>query len=155
MRTQSSVQNRRLSVVIHYASVFALTTYFYAVVRRDVPGWVALVGIALLATAVVSFVSAYIISGMWKFTWARADQLDEREVQVTRESFRKSYHIFISIALTVAIVALVIENSYFSEESFMELRSFNAVPLMFALVHFAKTLPSSIIAWNEKETYRN
>jgi len=92
---------------------------------------------------------------MWKFTWARADQLDEREVQVTRESFRKSYHIFISIALTVAIVALVIENSYFSEESFMELRSFNAVPLMFALVHFAKTLPSSIIAWNEKETYRN
>lgn len=155
MRTKSSVQNRRLGVAVHYASVFALTTYFYAIAHREVPGWVAVVGIALLAMAVISFVGVYIRTGMWKFTWAKVDQLDEREVQVTRESFRKSYHIFISIALTVAIVALVVENSYFSDESFTELRSFNAVPLIFALVHFAKTLPSSIIAWNEKEIYRN
>ncbi len=154
MKTELAMENRRLGILVHHASVFALIIYIYSIIGRNIPLWSAGVGLVLIAVAVISFVQVYVRRQLWKFTWAKAKSLDERELQVTQDSFRQSYNVLIAVFLAATIVTFIVENSYWSTEALLEKRSFNAVPLLLALVYFSKTLPASIIAWKEKDIVR-
>ncbi|UCE24984.1 MAG: hypothetical protein JSU74_02735 [Candidatus Zixiibacteriota bacterium] len=152
MNRQLSLTVRRAGVVIHYAAVAGLTIFLYATLGQVTPLYVPVIGLVLIAIALVSYLKVHVSTRLWKLAWAKPALLDEREMQVTREAFRRSYNIVITVGILIAILAFIIENSYMSTEAFLEKRSFNAVPLMFALVHFAKTLPASILAWSARET---
>ena len=151
MNLVPTVETRRLGVVIHYVSIVILLICIHIVLSDFISLPVIIFAVVSLVAAIISFVVVYLAPKLWRFTWTKPDQLDEREMQVNREAFRRAYLTTITVGLIAAIATIIIKNSYFSEQSFLEKRSYNAVPLMFALVHFAKTLPASILAWTARE----
>jgi uncharacterized membrane protein len=100
---------------------------------------IIVIGIAL-AIAGVTFFYAHIKTRLWKLVHTKTDDLDEREISITRESLQYSYSWFTVISL-VFIMYLV----YFNQENYP------ALLLIFAgMIYFAHTLPSTILAWKEK-----
>ena len=95
-----------------------------------------------LAIALVSFLMLHVSTGLWRLAHSRADKLDERQIQVTHGALSRSYEIFTVICLLVMLFNAVIgDRGYYL---------FDAV-LPVSLLYFAHSLPSSVVAWKERE----
>jgi hypothetical protein len=136
---------RRMGVLFNYAMLVLLLICFYV---AEIIGWniVLAAGSALsLAAVILSFIKVHIKTRLWHLGHARTDDLDERQVQITHESLRYSYIFFTIIALTVFLVADVYRQfSIVAAEITM-------TPIIAGLIYLAHTLPSSILAWTERE----
>ena len=110
----------------------------------------AFVGIEILALAgiVYSFRYVYIKTGIWKLTHAHADQLDEREIQVTHESYRGSFNIFTGVSLLLVTFMVFSVRFSFVILTHRGHYSFGLIVLIM-LNYLAHTLPSSRIAWKQ------
>jgi hypothetical protein len=136
-----SKSTRRLLIVISYLCV-VLSLVLYAAGKYL--GWSFTVVIALEAVVVilpVSFMLAHIKTRLWHLAHAKAETLDERQIQVTHESLRHSYSIFTVISLVMLLVTAVVSGG---DDSILIL-------IFVGLLYLAHTLPSSIIAWTERE----
>ena len=132
---------RRLTVVVNYLSIAALLALFYVMKYH---GWSVPVGVVILIVAIialVSFVILHIRTRLWKLIHTKAENLDERQLQVTHESLRYSYGIFSIISLLILMGIALMGGHHDS-----------MLMLVFAsLLYLAHTLPAAIIAWMEKE----
>jgi uncharacterized membrane protein len=141
MATEMSKPTRRLLVAVNYLCV-VLFLVLYAVGKYL--GWSLPVAIALAAVVVillVSFILAHIKTRLWRLAHTKAENLDERQIQVTHESLRYSYGIFTVISLAILLIIAVISGD---DDSMLIL-------IFASLLYLAHTLPSSIIAWTERE----
>ena len=141
MAVQTSKSTRRLLIAINYLCVVLLLVLYAA---GKYLGWNLPVVIALAAVAVillVSFVLAHIKTRLWRLAHAKAESLDERQIQVTHESLRHSYSIFTVISLLTLLIIAVLSGG---DDSMLIL-------IFAGLLYLAHTLPSSIIAWKERE----
>jgi len=140
MRLEQSKPKRRVAVIINYgcAGLFLL---LFALGKYN--GWTPLLLIALAATLAVllaSFLRLHIRTRLWWLVHTGAEHLDERQVQATHESLRVSYGIFSVIVLCI-LLYMGVRNT---EDSMLI--------LVFAvLLYLAHTLPSSVLAWRERE----
>ncbi len=141
MKAEISKTNRRFLVVLNYASLIALLSLFHVGFST---GWSVSVIIGLTASfavTLISFIFVHIGTRLWKLIHTKIDNLDERQIYVTHESVRHSYSIFTILSL-LFIMYLV----------FVEKGNAPVVKLAFgSLLYLAHTLPSSIMAWMEKE----
>jgi len=136
-----SKSNRRIGVIINYACVLLSLVFFYFGKYNGWTDMMTVVTILVLVSALVSFVVLHIKTHLWRLVHTRADKLDERQIQVTHESLRYAYGIFSVISLLVLLVIALLAGENDS-----------MLILIFAsLLYLAHTLPSSIIAWTEKE----
>ena len=141
MATEMSKPTRRLLVAVNYLCV-VLFLVLYAVGKYL--GWSLPVAIALAAVVVillVSFILAHIKTRLWRLAHTKVENLDERQIQVTHESLRYSYGIFTVISLAILLIIAVISGD---DDSMLIL-------IFASLLYLAHTLPSSIIAWTERE----
>jgi uncharacterized membrane protein len=141
MATEMSKPTRRLLIAINYLCV-VLFLVLFAVGKYL--GWSLPVAIALAAVVVillVSFILAHIKTRLWRLAHTKAENLDERQIQVTHESLRYSYGIFTVISLAILLIISVISGD---DDSMLIL-------IFASLLYLAHTLPSSIIAWTERE----
>jgi uncharacterized membrane protein len=141
MATEMSKPTRRLLIAVNYLCV-VLFLVLYAVGKYL--GWSLPVAIALAAVVVillVSFILAHIKTRLWRLAHTKAENLDERQIQVTHESLRYSYGIFTVISLAILLIIAVISGD---DDSMLIL-------IFASLLYLAHTLPSSIIAWTERE----
>jgi uncharacterized membrane protein len=141
MAIETSKSTRRLLVVVNYVCV-VLFLALYAVGKYL--GWGLAVVVALAAVAailLVSFILAHIKTRLWRLAHAKAENLDERQIQVTHESLRHSYTIFTIISLVILLIVAVVSGG---DDSMLIL-------IFAGLLYLAHTLPSSIIAWTERE----
>ena len=141
MATEMSKPTRRLLIAVNYLCVVLLLV-LYAVGKYL--GWSLPVAIALTAVVVillVSFVLAHIKTRLWRLAHTKAENLDERQIQVTHESLRYSYGIFTVISLAILLIIAVMSGG---DDSMLIL-------IFASLLYLAHTLPSSIIAWTERE----
>ncbi|OPX24645.1 MAG: hypothetical protein B1H05_04800 [Candidatus Cloacimonas sp. 4484_140] len=130
--------NRRLSVLINYASMIIILVLFY-IVRMGILKTVFLAfEVIPLIAVILSFRHAFVKTGIWKMTHASFKKLDEREVQVVFKATSISYSLF-AIAILVIIYIFILSG----------LGQIDAL-LAVSLLYFAHILPASIIAWNEK-----
>lgn len=136
-----SAKRRRAGVVLNYLSL----VLFLALFRAGLPGgWSvakAAAIVAVLAVSVWSFVDVHVGTGLWRLAHAPHDRLDEREIQMTRDSLRYAYAVFSVVALIVMFVVAI-----FGIRGFGQL----GVLVPAVLTYAAHTLPSSVIAWTEK-----
>ncbi|MFH1894142.1 MAG: hypothetical protein ABIK83_15845 [Candidatus Zixiibacteriota bacterium] len=137
---------RRTGVVVNYGCLVALIALFY-VGKND--GWNAAVSggaAAVLLGVLVTFVAVHIKTNLWRLVHTKYENLDERQIQVTHESLRHSYSIFTVIILVVLLgIALASEHN-------RSLTDHSMLMVIFAgQLYLAHTLPSSIIAWTERE----
>lgn len=141
MATEMSKPTRRLLIAINYLCV-VLFLVLFAVGKYL--GWSLPVAIALAAVVVillVSFILAHIKTRLWRLAHTKAENLDERQIQITHESLRYSYGIFTVISLAILLIISVISGD---DDSMLIL-------IFASLLYLAHTLPSSIIAWTERE----
>jgi len=141
MKPGISKSKRRFMVILNYGCIL-LFLAFFNIGKYDI--WNAPIVIAMivvLVAALVSFIYLHIRTRLWKLVHAKADKLDERQIQITHESLRYSYSIFTVISLVVLLCIALIAGRYDS-----------TLILIFAsLLYLAHTLPSSVLAWTEKE----
>ena len=141
MERSITLKNRRLGVMINYAalilSVFAFELIKY---EKGLPNWLgfSLLGLFILIVA-ISFIYVYVFTGLWNLAHRRTKTLDEREIQVVTNSVRISYSIF-----TIAVIVIVYLFAIFGMGPF-------DVVIAATLLYLAHILPTSILAWTEKE----
>ncbi len=133
--------SRRLAVVINYGAILLFLVCFYLAGRI---GWnvpVAASVVTAILVALITFFSLHVRTKLWKLVHTKVENLDERELQVTHESLRYAYGIFTVISLLVLLVIALLTPQWDS-----------LLILIFAsLLYLAHTLPSSVIAWREKD----
>jgi fumarate reductase subunit C len=141
MKAYMSRQGRRALVVFNYICIILFLAAFSLGTRSD---WnmIYIIGMsATLLAALISFLFLHINTKLWKLVHTKLEKLDERQIQVTHESLRYSYSIFSVISLVVLLVLALTRGNNDS-----------ILILIFAsLLYLAHTLPSSILAWTEKE----
>ena len=141
MERNITLKNRRLGVMINYAALI-LSVSAFELIKYDMglPNWFgfSLLGLFILIAA-ISFIYVYAFTGLWNLAHRRTKTLDEREIQVVTNSVRISYSIF-----TIAVIVIV----YLF--AILGLGPFDVV-IAAALLYLAHILPTSILAWTEKE----
>jgi hypothetical protein len=134
-----------MGVLFNYAMLVLVLICFYV---AEFVGWniVLAAGSALaLAAVVLSFIMVHIKTRLWHLGHARTDDLDERQIQITHESLRHSYIYFTIISLTIFLVADVYRQFPINATEI------TMTPMIAGLIYLAHTLPSSVLAWTEKE----
>ena len=141
MDKQISVTNRRLAVVVNYSAIVLFLACFCL---ADSIGWnvpLAALVFAAILVVLITFYGLHVRTRLWKLVHTKADKLDERELQVTREALRYAYSIFTILSL---LVLLALALSAQQKDSLLIL-------IFASLLYLAHTLPSSVIAWREKD----
>jgi len=139
MNIRESKLKRRAIVAINFISLIA--TIILAVLG-ELSGWniPIIVGFWLsIAVTLSTFFMVHIGTGLWSLVHAKAERLDEREMQSALGSLRYAYGIFAIIALITLLSAVL-----FGLGS-QALR----LVIFWALLYLAHTLPSAVLAWKE------
>ncbi len=139
MKSKLSRSGRRIGVILNYLCLILLVVFYYT--GKGI-GWsnLILAGIgSALIMVVLSFIKVHVVTDLWKLVHAKIERLDERQIQVTHKSLRISYSIFSVICLVVLFYASMTGGGGID------------IVAVASLIYFAHTLPSSVIAWTEKE----
>jgi hypothetical protein len=133
---------RRGYVVLNLTSLIILELIYHWCVAGRVhnPVAVGLIVVCLIGL-VLSFLHVIWRTGLWKLTHAKVENLDERQVMVTREALRYSYVIFVPCSLLLMFAAVVATDFGW--------RIFDVV-LPAGLLYLSHILPAIILAWREK-----
>ena len=142
MNGAESQTQRRGYVALNLASLATLELIYFGWIAGGVhnPVAVGLVAVCLIGL-VLSFLQVIWRTGLWRLTHAKAENLDERQIMVTREALRYSYGIFAPCSLLLMFAAAVAADFGW--------RIFD-VMLPAGLLYFAHILPAVILAWREK-----
>jgi fumarate reductase subunit C len=138
-----SVKSRKILVIINYICLPLILALFYL---GKYHGWSYPIPIGLAILLIVNIVTFRIVHLKTKL-WHQfhsgdvASKLDERQIIKTLESIRASYNIFAVISL---MVIFVIAWTAGQNDSMLMI-------VYVVLIYFAHTLPSSIMAWTEKD----
>ena len=129
-------------MVLNLASLFLLELLYYGWVVGEVhnPVAVGLIVVCLIGL-ILSFLRVIRRTGLWSLTHTRVENLDERQVMVTREALRYSYVIFVPCSLLLMFAAAVSASH--------DVHIFDAV-LPAGLLYLSHILPAVILAWREK-----
>ena len=145
-----SKATRRVWVVLNYVCVVVFIVLFLLgeYMRWDTA--LAITTILSFIFIVISFVFLYIRTGLWKLTHTKAENLDEREIQISHQSLRQSYTIFSLISLVILFfIVLSVRYSFFTLTPRGHY-SFGLIILML-LNYLVSTLPAAVLAWTEPE----
>ncbi|UCD63857.1 MAG: hypothetical protein JSW34_00065 [Candidatus Zixiibacteriota bacterium] len=148
MQTVISQSKRKMWVIVNYVSLVLLVAMFYTADKTNLAALPAILGLVALVVFVISFITVYARTGLWKFVHTKAEKLDEREMLVTYESLRHSYAAFAIVCLLVFLISELIV------QEFSGGRKLALMPVIMALVYLAHVMPASVIAWTEKEVNR-
>jgi len=140
MPVSISRSGRRIGVLVNYVGlVMSLLTIYLG----RYLGWHNLFTVVLAATLLVTLVTFFryhVRTGLWRLVHTGVENLDERQRQVAHESLRHSYSVF-----SIVVLAILLWQAVASQYDP------NLIFIFAALLYLAHTLPSSILAWIEKE----
>lgn len=142
MSNSLSKPKRRAVVFINYLFLmlviilFSLGKYYF---RGSLPILIGL-GASLIVT-IATFFILHIKTKLWSLTHADPDQLDEREVAANLVSIKQAFVIFTIISIAIVFTIAIMAGKHDST-----IMLINA-----SLIYLAHTLPSSILAWKERE----
>ncbi len=142
---KSNRPSRRLGVLLNYGTLIIMLAIYIALVGENINIPVMAIGITALVIFIISFINLHVRTKLWKFVHTKIDNLDEREIQVVFQSLRHSYSIFGIVCLSFFLVYELLR------EFLPGGIDLPLMPIIAALIYLAHTLPSSIIAWKEKE----
>lgn len=148
MEAAISQSKRKMWVVINYFALLLLIASFYTADRIGLTALTISAGSFAILAVVVSFIQVYARTGLWRFVHTRAENLDEREMLMTYESLRHSYGLFAVICLVVFLFAELVTKEFGGGYKLA------LMPVIAALIYLAHVLPASVIAWTEREIYR-
>ncbi len=137
MELQKSFKNRKIGVILTYLSLLSALLVFEYAREEGFNLFLKVTEVLLILLFVLSFVFTYVKTGLWGYTHKPLRELDEREIILISKSLRYAYTSF-TILVLLLLMSFAITNA-----------SIDMV-LVASLIIFAHLLPSSIIAWTEK-----
>ncbi|MFH2108690.1 MAG: hypothetical protein ABII93_08485 [Chrysiogenia bacterium] len=148
MKKHFSIRSRRQGVVSNYISTVLLAA---VICMGEYGKWNTILIVffcILLAASIFSYWRTYIVTGIFSLVRSKTEQLDEREIALTREAYRQAY-IPIGIACLTLVFVMVLGIRF----SWISLThrghySFGLVVLLF-LNYLINVMPVSIVAWKE------
>lgn len=152
MKKAVSKTQRRTWIIINYLCLILIIFLFYS---GKYAGWniiLIIAEIAVIAVLIFSFIYIYIRTRLWKFIHTNVKKLDEREIQVTHESLRRSYSILSVISLSY-ILLLTLSSEFTIHTLRPGGKASLGMIILCALIYLAHTLPASIIAWTDENIY--
>lgn len=148
MEAAISQSKRKMWVVVNYLALILLLASFYAADRIGFTTLSIVAGCFAVLMLAISFIVVFGQTGLWRFVHTRVERLDEREIMVTYESLRHSYGFFTVICLVIFLVAELLRDNLLGG------RQIPLMPMIAALIYLAHILPASVIAWRERDIYR-
>ncbi|MHC4814635.1 MAG: hypothetical protein ACYTKC_01880 [Planctomycetota bacterium] len=146
MDNENARAKRRGTVVINYLCLVMMNVCYYFVwAYKDMTHVVDVVGIGALVVVGITFIRAHWKTGLWRLTHAKADALDERQLQITHTALSRSYAWFAVICLVIMLTHAVVYRLVPGLDFAL------SVPLVVSLIYLAHTLPGSVLAWTETE----
>ena len=142
MSINTSRKNRRIGVIVNYASLALFLGFYYTGYHTEWSVGLSILTWVFLVSTLVSFFAVHLKTGLWRLSHSPIDKLDERQVMVTHEALRYAYATF-----TVTCLLIMLFNA---ATGYRGNYMFDAV-LPFCFLYFAHTLPASVIAWKETE----
>ena len=141
---------QRHLVVVNYLSLIAFVCVFCIAEYGSWNVFLMTGSVLMFLLLSLTFYWLHIRTGLWKLTHSRVDDLDEREIQITHESYRNSYAILTVLTLClVFFMVLTVRFSFFTL-THRGHYSFGLVAVM-SLNYLFNTLPASLIAWRERQ----
>jgi hypothetical protein len=137
MKTTQSMTSIRFGVLLSMLSLIAIVVLFELGIHLEWTSLLIIIEIPLLVILLISFISSFMRTGLWKFTHRPLKDLDEREMEQTGKSLRVAYALF-----TVFILALLVV--------FALLNISVSIVLAVSLILLAHLLPGTVIAFSEK-----
>ena len=138
MVQKNAINPKKRCIVVNYLSLIVSLMVFYFAMAYT---WSLILVIAIavaLVLFIMSFISGYVRSGLWKFVHQSERKLDEREMQLVLGSVKNAYSIFTILTLIVIYTfALIIQ------------KPLDAL-IAAGLLYLAHTLPAAIIGWMMK-----
>jgi hypothetical protein len=137
MERNQSIQRRRSGVIVNYSFLLLVLVLSF---EGYWLGWSLATKIGFwlsVAFVIVTFFPLHVHTGLWRLAHAKADDLDEREIQQNYEAVRYSYAIFTVLSLCIILVLVIFGLGGQAER----------LIVFWVLLYLAHTLPSSILAW--------
>jgi len=148
MIREFSLTFRRTAVVINYASAVLFVVCFCAAEYGRWNIWWIASCVLLFLILLVSYVNAHVRTGIFKVSRAKSRDLDERQIVIVHDAYRRAYHIFTVFCLVVFFfVFLTVRYSFFTL-THRGHYSFGLL-LLLCLNYLLNTLPASVVAWTE------
>jgi hypothetical protein len=145
---------RRIHVVLNYASLVLLLIclYFLDYLESSESSLLGIPGLGFMAAGLIafaaivaSFIGAHLRTKLWSITHGSYEDLDEREQLIVHRALSLSYAIFTVLCLSIFLVSEVLRDLSATP------LQLPLIPVVAALIYTAHTLPSSILAWRERE----
>jgi hypothetical protein len=136
-----SKSGRRWAVLINYGCLLIFVGMF---IIGKYLGWniaVIVCGLLALIILLLSFAVLHVKTRLWKLVHSNTADLDERELQLTLQSLRQSYIIYATVSLLVIFSLAMLAGRHDS----------TLIIIYAGLLYLAHTLPSTIIAWRERQ----
>lgn len=150
MGKNMSRNKRRIFVVLNFFFMIFFIVFF---IRGEYTSWnlglIMVVSISFLIF-IFSIVILYGRTNLWKLTHTKTDELDEREIYITHQAFRKSYEIFGVLSLILLFfIFFTVRYSFFT----LTPRGHYSLGLilLMALNYLFNIIPAAILAWTEKD----
>ena len=140
----ASRSRRRIGVALIYSLLVVMNVLFYVAVGSD-DHLVDFFGIGSLLLVIAITLPLHGKTGFWRLTHARADALDERELQLTHTALSLSYGWFTVVCLLLVLAHAVMYRLFPGAGFFI------SVPLAGSLIYLAHTLPGAVLAWRERD----
>ncbi|OYT16295.1 MAG: hypothetical protein B7C24_08520 [Bacteroidetes bacterium 4572_77] len=134
MEQETSIFKTRVLVLINFISLMGLALVFEFAKKSHWSNALLVVEVLLILLFLVSFVFAFVKTGLWQFTHKSIGALDEREMELTSKSLRYAYGIF-----TIFLLGMLLLYALFSLP----------ISIVFVVVFliFAHLLPAMVLAW--------
>jgi len=141
-----SKKKRRVAVMLNYISYVILIFFFSNLL--DNYQFIEIAGLGILAILLVgTFIYLYVNINLWNLGNAPDNDLGESQIKVRNESYRYSYIVIATLLLLgVICMAIAFDAGLWFPSTYEE---GNAI--VWGAILLTMTLPSAIIAWNEKE----
>ena len=149
MSKSISRKKRRILVILNFCFMTFFVVFF---LRGEYSSWSLWLIIAVSLSFLIFFISIVILYGrtnLWKLTHSDTDDLDEREIYITHQAFRKSYQIFGVLSLILLFFIFFTVRYSFLMLTPRGHYSLGLILLM-ALNYLFNIIPAAILAWTQK-----
>ena len=148
MSREFSLKFRRRGVSINLASAILFVCFFCIAEYGHWNLYLTVSCLLSFSILVISNIRVYVKTGIWKMSRAKSRDLDERQINIVHDAYRRAYDIFTVFSLLVFFfVVLSVRYSFFTL-THRGHYSFGLVMLMF-LNYLLNILPAAIMAWSE------
>ena len=149
MKNPSTKFHRFFYVLLNMAMLLSTVVFLNFAIAGDKRLFMLVPGFAALILLIYSAYQIYFKTGVWSFIHSNGEDMDERELALTRMSIQNAYSVF-SVTVLVFITALAIALSFEFSAKIVSQNSSALWIIVVGFIYLAHSLPAAFIVLREQ-----